>query len=127
MPLIYLLRYFAPDCCQHFAGVGRECAISSIKDPYSQLFVIEEKESGRIVAGSWVWENTEGKYRDVCFDNIEAIGDFSKHEMLNIIYDMVGQYLTKEENCHKVMIGKGFQDAEISGYEEIDNIPLASL
>ena len=112
------------NCCQHFDGVGKECAISTIKDPYSQLFVIESKETGKIIAGSWVWENTEGTHRDVCFDNIEAIGEFKKHPMLNHIYDMAGRYLTEEENCRKVTIGMGYQDAETSKYTVVDNIPL---
>ena len=60
------------DCCQHFDGAGGACAISTVKDPFSQLFVIEDTErKNKIVAGSWVWENTEGNYREVCFDNIE--------------------------------------------------------
>ena len=82
------------DCCQHFGGVGDECAVSSVKDPYSQLFVIEDGK-GRIIAGSWVWENTEGKYRDVCFDNIEAIGDYDSHPVINKIYNKVGKYLAQ--------------------------------
>ena len=111
------------DCCQHFDGVGGSCAISTIKDPYSQLFVIEN-DKGRIVAGSWVWENTEGKYRDVCFDNIEAIGEYAHNQLINKIYDMAGRYLTEEANCHKVTIGLGWQDADISQYKETEPIPL---
>ncbi|MBO5441517.1 MAG: hypothetical protein J6A09_03000, partial [Alphaproteobacteria bacterium] len=111
------------DCCQHFNGVGKTCAISTIKDPYSQLFVIENKD-GRIISGSWVWENTEGKYRDVCFDNIEAIGDYEKNPVVNKIYDMVGKYLTTEASCHKVTIGVGYQDADISKYAPTESIPL---
>lgn len=111
------------DCCQHFNGVGKTCAISTIKDPYSQLFVIENKD-GRIISGSWVWENSEGKYRDVCFDNIEAIGDYEKNPVVNKIYDMVGKYLTNEASCHKVTIGVGYQDADISKYAPTESIPL---
>ena len=111
------------DCCQHFNGVGSACAISTVKDPYSQLFVIEN-EQGRIVAGSWVWENTEGKYRDVCFDNIEAIGEYAQNPLVNKIYDMAGRYLTEEANCHKVTIGLGYQDADVSKYKETAAIPL---
>ena len=111
------------DCCQHFNGVGSSCAISSVKDPYSQLFVIEN-DKGRIIAGSWVWENTEGKYRDVCFDNIEAIGEYAQNPLVNKVYDMVGRYLTEEANCRKVTIGLGYQDADISKYKETEAIPL---
>ena len=112
------------NCCQHFNGAGKACAISTVKDPYSQLFVIESKETGRIVAGSWVWENTEGTHRDVCFDNIEAIGDYARHPILNHIYNMAGKYLTEEENCRYVTIGMGYQDAETSKYKPVKPIPL---
>lgn len=111
------------DCCQHFKGVGDSCAVSTIKDPYSQLFVIENDE-GRIIAGSWVWENTEGEHKDVCFDNIEAIGEYAKNPLVNKIYEMVGRYLIEENNCHKVTIGLGYQDADISKYKETEGIPL---
>ena len=111
------------DCCQHFNGAGKKCAISSVKDPYSQLFAIEN-DQGRIIAGSWVWENTEGKYRDVCFDNIEAIGEYDKNPLVNKIYEKVGKYLTEEANCHKVTIGLGYQDADVSKYQETEAIPL---
>jgi hypothetical protein len=110
------------NCCQHYGGVGNACAISSIKDPYSQLFVIEK--DGKIVAGSWVWENKEGEYREVCFDNIEAIGEFDKHPMVNQIYGQVGRYLTEEANCRRVTVGKGYQDADVSKYKDTEAIAL---
>ena len=113
------------DCCQHFGGVGHTCAVSSVKDPYSQLFVIENEE-GRIIAGSWVWENTEGKYRDVCFDNIEAIGEYSENPLINKIYEQVGSYLCQEANCRRVTIGTGYQDADVSKYPKTEKISLPS-
>ena len=112
------------DCCQRFGGVGKACAVSSVKDPYSQLFVIEDDKE-RIIAGSWVWENTEGKYRDVCFDNIEAIGDYARHPVINEIYDKVGKYLTQEANCRHVTIGQSYPDADTSAYAPAkEPIPL---
>ena len=111
------------NCCQHFDGGGKSCAISTVKDPYSQLFVIENNK-GRIVAGSWVWENTDGKYRDVCFDNIEAIGDFAKNPMINHIYEQAGHWLAQENNCRKVTIGLGHQDADTNQYHQTEPIPL---
>lgn len=68
------------DCCQRYGGIGHECAVSTVMHPFSQLFVVENNQ-GEIIAGSWVWENTEGKYRDVCFDNIEIKGDYSKEQL----------------------------------------------
>ena len=111
-------------CCQHYGGVGDACAVSSVKDPYSQLFVIEN-DKGRIIAGSWVWENTDGKYRDVCFDNIEAIGEYANHPVVNKIYEQVGNYLAEEAGCRLVTIGQGHQDADIGAYWAADKpIPL---
>lgn len=111
------------DCCQHFGGAGDSCAVSTIKDPYSQLFVIEN-EKGRIIAGSWIWENREGKYREVCFDNIEAIGEYAKHPVVNAIYEQVAEDLCQTGNCRRVTAGKGYQDADISKYAETEKIPL---
>ncbi len=114
------------DCCQHFEGVGRTCAISSIKDPFSQLFVIEN-QNGDIVAGSWVWENKEGTHRDVCFDNIEALNEYKKRPLINQIYEQACRYLVDELNCRKVTIGMGHQDANTSSYEEVsEGIALPS-
>jgi hypothetical protein len=114
------------DCCQHFGGVGHSCAVSTVKHPFSQLFVIEN-DKGEIVAGSWTWENTEGDYREVCFDNIEALGELKSRPEINKIYEQVGQYLTQEENCHKVTIGIGYQDADVSGYKQTEAISLPKL
>ena len=111
------------NCCQHFGGVGDACAVSTVKDPYSQLFVIED-DKGRIIAGSWAWENKEGKYRDVCFDNIEAIGEDSRTEMLNRIYEMAAKDLCETQNCRKVTIGLGYQDADTSKYQRTEAIAL---
>ena len=114
------------NCCQHYGGAGHACAVSTVKHPFSQLFVIEDGQ-GKIIAGSWTWENTEGKYRDVCFDNIESLGELSSRPELNKIYEQVGEYLTKEQNCHKVTIGLGFQDADVSGYKRTEAVELPKL
>ncbi len=111
------------NCCQHFGGIGHACAVSSVKDPYSQLFVIED-ERGRIIAGSWVWENTDGNYREVCLDNIEAIGEFKRHPIVNEVYESLGKYLTEEQNCRRVTIGLGYQDADVSKYAPTKGISL---
>jgi len=115
------------DCCQHFHGAGNSCAVSSIKHPFSQLFVIED-DKGKIIAGSWTWENTEGKYREVCFDNIESLGELQLRPEINEIYEQVGTYLAQEQNCRRVTIGLGYQDADVSKYQKTtDPIALPSL
>ena len=83
-----------------------------------------EDDKGRIIAGSWAWENKEGKYRDVCFDNIEAIGEDSRTEMLNRIYEMAAKDLCETQNCRKVTIGLGYQDADTSKYQQTEAIAL---
>ncbi|MCQ2740936.1 MAG: hypothetical protein MJ210_02320 [Alphaproteobacteria bacterium] len=71
-----------------------------------------------------------GKYRDVCFDNIEVKevkGNGDNRPAIIEIYKQVGEYLTKEENCHKVTIGSGCSDVDLSKYEETKAIPLPKL
>ena len=111
------------DCCQHFGGVGNSCAVSTVMDDYSQLFVIEN-DKGQIVSGSWAWQNTAGKYREVCFDNIEAIGEYASNPVVNKIYEQAGRYLTQEADCRRVTIGLGYQDADVSQYKTTEAIPL---
>jgi hypothetical protein len=108
-------------CCQNIGkdNAGESCAKSTMKDPYSQLFVIENKK-GEIVAGSWVWENTEGKYRDVCFDNIEAHTDYAQKHFINEIYEQAAEDLCKNQNCHTVSIGLGYNDDWNNKYENLN-------
>ena len=97
------------DCCQHFGGIGHDCAVSTVMQPFSQLFVVENKQ-GEIIAGSWAWENTEGKYREVCFDNIEVKGDFS------------------EEALTQLTSAKDFSDYEMGDYvDSLKNDELSKL
>lgn len=114
------------NCCQRYGGMGNACAVSTVKHPFSQLFVVED-DKGKIVAGSWAWENTEGKYREVCFDNIETLGELKDRPEINQIYEQVGKYLTKQQNCRRVTIGLGYQDADVSGYKETKSVCLPSL
>lgn len=41
-----------------------------------------------------------------------------------LMFGMAGRYLTEEANCHKVTIGLGYQDADVSKYEKTEAIPL---
>lgn len=120
---------FYTDCCQHFTGIGKTCAVSSVKDADSQLFVVER--DGKIFAGSWVWQNTitenGKKYKAVCFDNIEALGELEFKEELLDLYRQAGAYLTQEENAYKVTIGKGMADANLEGMEDTEAIPLPAF
>lgn len=110
------------DCCQHFNGVGRQCAVSSVKDPFSQLFVVEKKD-GSIVAGSWVWESKIKKgdkyYKALCYDNIEAIGDYKSSQVVLDVYKSTLPYLA-EQNYATVTVGVGYQDANVDEFEYAD-------
>ncbi len=115
------------DCCQHFSGAGKTCAISSVRDPFSQLFVIEDK-NGRIVAGSWVWESKfkqgDKYYKALCYDNIEAIGDYDHSQEVINIYKNTLPYLAKQ-NYAKVTVGMGYQDGSINEFtNDPDPVPL---
>jgi hypothetical protein len=107
---------------------GTPCAVSSMKDPFSQLFVVEN-EKGEIIAGSWVWENTEGEYRKVCFDNIEALKAYSKKPFLNKIYEQAAKDLAQTKNVQQITIGRGYsEDFDLSKYdaaEEPISLPKA--
>ncbi|MBO7332962.1 MAG: hypothetical protein J6U64_04790 [Alphaproteobacteria bacterium] len=120
---------FYTDCCQHFSGIGKTCAVSSVKDADSQLFVIER--DGEIFGGSWVWQNTVAvggkKYKAVCFDNIEALGELKFKKELMDLYHQAGAYLTQEENVRKVTIGKGMVDVDLRGLESTEAIPLPAF
>ena len=83
-----------------------------------------ENENGSIIGGSWVWEITEGRYREVCFDNIEAIGEYASNPIVNKIYEQAGRYLAQEADCRRVTIGLGYQDADVSSYQNTEAIAL---
>lgn len=122
-------------CCQHFDGVGRQCAISSVKDSFSQLFVVENKK-GEIIAGSWVWTNkktfkdVEGNkknYKTITFDNIEAKLSYQNEDaIIKEIYQEAGAYLTKK-NFRQVTIGSANSDIDLSDFETVKIIPLNPL
>lgn len=111
------------DCCQHYEGVGRTCAVSSVRDPFSQLFVVENSD-GRIVAGSWVWESKikqDGEYyKAFCFDNIEAIGDYQYSPKIIDVYKKTLPYLAKQ-NYAKITVGVGNQDATLKDFQQEKN------
>lgn len=95
------------NCCQHWNGVGKSCAISSVKDAFSQLFVIEDNK-GDIVCGSWVWVNDSAQ---VCFDNVEAKGLGTREEACREIYLMASEWIC---NSGYPAVGTGTGHADLS-------------
>lgn len=124
-------------CCQHFSheAAGEQCAISSVKDPFSQLFVVENDE-GNIIAGSWVWTNKNSyadkdgnkkMYKTCTFDNIEGSLSYSdRGDDILDIYRQVGTYLTQRD-YRQITIGMSFSDVDLSGFEHVPSIPLNSM
>ena len=104
------------NCCQHFTGVGSSSAISSVKDSFSQLFVVEK--AGEILCGSWTWVSSiDGDgYVSVCFDNVEAKGlSEGQEEACRDIYLQVAKYLV-ELGYHQVSVGINHTDLSFSDF-----------
>ena len=115
------------NCCQQFDGAGGSCAISSMRDPFSQLFVVE-KQDGTIVAGSWVWESkfkqNDKYFKALCFDNIEAIGDYKHSKTVTEVYKATLPYLA-QQNYAKVTVGVGYQDGNVDEFPYADSpVPM---
>lgn len=117
------------NCCQHWTGVGASCAISSVRDPFAQLFIVEK--DGDILAGSWVWEThnqKEGKlhYSGVCFDNVEAKGLSSEqHEIVLRLYKRAADYLVSLDYV-QVTVGTGLCDLNVNSLEFATRLTLPS-
>jgi hypothetical protein len=116
------------NCCQHFYGQGKSCAISSMVDPFSQLFVVEDKK-GEIIAGSWVWasEINEGdaRFRAACFDNVEAKGIGNRQETVAEIYQQAADWIAGQ-GYRKVTIGTIESDLNLHRWSETTPVKLPS-
>lgn len=124
------------NCCQHWTGIGAKCAISSVQDPFSQLFVVEKE--GEILAGSWVWEthnqpmrSEEGQldkyFSGVCFDNVEAKGlSQGQHAVTLEIYQEAASFLISTGKYSRVTVGTGLSDLELSTLPTTSPLSLPS-
>ena len=54
------------DCCQHFDGAGESAMMYGLANPNAGFFVIEDKETGKILAQAEAWE---------CKDSRVSLGD----------------------------------------------------
>lgn len=127
---------FYTNCCQHWTGIGAKCAISSVQDPFSQLFVVEKE--GEILAGSWVWEthnqpvpveeNQPNKYfSGVCFDNVESKGlSQGQHVVTLEIYQEAANFLISTGKYSRVTVGTGLSDLELSALPSTFPLSLPS-
>ena len=111
------------NCCQHLDGVGASCAASTMADPFSQLFVLEDQE-GKIIAGSWVWENVADGYKTACFDNVEALGlTENQSAAAKNIYKQAGAKIAAD-GYRKITIGTGLSDLDVSEWPATEALRL---
>jgi hypothetical protein len=91
------------DCCQHLHNAGSSCAKAGYKNPDSGFYVIEK--DGQIVAQSWVWVDTTGKY--LVLDSIEGLGSVSIESISELLRKGI-KYLidTNPFGIEKVLVGK---------------------
>ena len=73
---------------------------SLIKDPNSQLFVVEN-DKGQVVSASLARHDTKGQYQEVIFDNVEISNNQLTNPMVYKVYDMASKYLCDEKNYSK--------------------------
>lgn len=105
------------NCCQHFTGAGSSSAISSVKDEFSQLFVVEK--AGEIICGSWTWVSSadQNNYLSVCFDNVEAKGlTEGQQASCRDIYVQVAEYLVVKLGYYQVPVGTGHTDLAFDAF-----------
>lgn len=76
---VFLGQY--TNCCQHPAGMGKDCAWYGLEKANSGFFVVTDKED-EIIAQSWVWSTPKG----ICFDNVEAKGLGERDSLVGSIY-----------------------------------------
>lgn len=102
------------NCCQHYLGVGKQCAYSTVVDSFSQLFTIKSSK-GEILCGSWLWESKQG----LCFDNIESKGlnDFQALACQRIYVEAANQL--KNHFDKDVSVGQSLSKVTFLGYEEV--------
>jgi len=95
------------DCCQHLDGAGASCAWHGATDINGGFYVVEDKK-GTIVAQSWIWRNG----RDVCFDNIECLGDIeNRSEILKKLYFEVANKMLGVLCITQVNVGTGYDNS----------------
>lgn len=65
-------------CCFLIDGMSRSSLYHSARSKDGRIFVV--RKNGELIAQSWVWRN--GNL--VCFDNVEARGNYDRNVLLNV-------------------------------------------
>jgi len=65
------------NCCQHLAGAGEDCAKHGFTSKHGGFYVVENKDTGKIIGQSWAWR---GKKGELVWDSLESLGQHFNEE-----------------------------------------------
>ena len=68
-------------------GLSRTSLYHSISSKNGRTFVV--RKDGELIAQSWVWRNGNA----LCFDNVEARGNYSYDKLLEVYHKASGELL----------------------------------
>ena len=81
------------NCCQHLGGAGETAMMYGLANPNAGFFVIEDKETGKILAQAETWECESG-YRSVRTEKINLQTVFNDNmNLANQLYKDVENYI----------------------------------
>ena len=98
------------DCCQHYGGAGETAMMYGLANPDAGFFVIEDKDTGKIMAQAEVWERTtKSGNKQLVFDNIE----FADDRQIDQFAPVLAKWC---ENApyDKILMGNGYNEMENS-------------
>ena len=89
------------DCCQHLDGAGETAMMYGLANPDAGFFVIEDKETGKILAQAETWKTEDTQ--SLVFDNIEFADDRQISQFAPILAKWC-----EEIPYNKVLMGNGY-------------------
>lgn len=115
-PLALAVGYITR-CCFLINGLSRESLYHSISSKNGRTFVV--RKDGELIAQSWVWRNGNV----LCFDNVEARGNYSYDTLLEIYQKASGELLdisnqTENETESLKVITYGTSESRMSRPEK---------
>jgi hypothetical protein len=110
------------NCCMRLGGANEDGVWWAQESPQAGFFVVEDKSSGELVAGSRVWRVPQSI--GVCFNNVEAKGLGTRHDAVLKIYQSAANHLVTK-GASLVTVGTGNSDLELSTLRYADDpLPL---
>ncbi|WP_373245506.1 leucine-rich repeat domain-containing protein [Lacrimispora indolis] len=94
------------NCCQHLGGAGETAMMYGLANPNAGFFVIEDKETGKILAQAETWEyEPEQRVDDktLVFDNIE----FANDRQIDQFAPILGRWC-EASAYHNIIMGDGY-------------------